>query len=276
MTAYQHGMTPNPCVLCNPRFKFKALLETADAMNYAWIATGHYARVVHQPDDLARLLTGLAQAKDQSYALYRLRQPQLRRLLLPLGELETKAHVRELARAYQIPSAEREDSQDLCFVSGGDYRTALRAEHPDAFQPGPIYNETGQQLGEHSGLAGYTVGQRSGLGIASSERIYVLRLDTARNALIVGPRDQLEKTACIIDRVTFIAGHPPASHFRVKGRIRYRAPLSPLTVDMLTDTRAHVTFKQPQRAIAPGQSLVFYRGNEVLGGGLIAETPAHP
>ena len=270
MAAYRRGVTPNPCVLCNPDFKFRALLESADALNCAWIATGHYARVDHRTES-ARLYTAKARDKDQSYALYRLRQSQLHRLLLPLGDLETKARVRELAHTYRIPSAERKDSQDLCFVRGGDYRAALRAEEPEAFRPGPIYNEAGEKLGEHSGLPGYTVGQRSGLGIASTERLYVLRLDPERNALIVGTRDRLDRTDCTLERMAFPTGTPPASRFEAAGRIRYRAPLSPLRVDMVDTSRARVTFEQPQRGVAPGQSLVLYRGDEVIGGGLIAE-----
>jgi tRNA-uridine 2-sulfurtransferase len=271
MDAYSRGLTPNPCIMCNPTFKFQVLIETADDLQNAWIATGHYARVVREPGNAARLFTGTAASKDQSYALYRLRQSQLRRLHLPLGKLATKARVRELARRYQIPNAGRADSQDLCFVGGGDYREALRAERPEAFRPGPIFNEAGERLGEHSGLPGYTVGQRSGLGIASTERLYVLRLDPTRNALVVGPRAELARTACRIDGVTFIAGDPPAARFPATGRIRYRAPLSPLTVEMLNDRQARVTFDNPQHGVAPGQSLVFYRDDEVLGGGMIVE-----
>jgi tRNA-specific 2-thiouridylase len=271
MDAYSRGLTPNPCVLCNPTFKFQVLIETADDLHSAWIATGHYARVVRDSRNAAHLFAGAASGKDQSYALYRLRQSQLRRLHLPLGNLATKARVRELARRYQIPNAERADSQDLCFVGGGDYREALRAERPEAFRPGPIFNEAGERLGEHTGLPGYTVGQRSGLGIASTQRLYVLRLDPTRNALIVGPRAELARTTCRVDRVTFIAGAPPAARFRATGRIRYRAPLSPLTVEIRNDHQARVTFDNPQRGVAPGQSVVFYRDDEVLGGGLIVE-----
>jgi tRNA-specific 2-thiouridylase len=155
-------------------------------------------------------------------------------------------------------------------VGGGDYRTALRAEQPDAFQPGPIYSASGERLGEHQGLPGYTIGQRSGLGIASTERLYVIRKDPERNALVVGPRSQLQRTTCIVDQVTFTAGAPPAPQFQAVGRIRYHAPHSPLAVEMLDACHARVAFKEPQWAVAPGQSLVLYRNDEVLGGGLIA------
>ena len=276
MKAYRRGSTPNPCVLCNPQFKFRALIETADALNSAWIATGHYARVVHAPQAPTRLYTAANPDKDQSYALYRLRQPQLQRLRLPLGDLETKARVRALARAHGIPSAEREDSQDLCFVGGGDYRKALRAEQPDAFQPGPIYSASGERLGKHDGLPGYTVGQRSGLGIASTERLYVIRKDPEHNALVVGPRSQLQRTTCTVDQMTFTTGTPPAPQFRAVGRIRYHAPLSPLTVEMLDEYHARVTFEEPQWGVAPGQSLVLYRNDEVVGGGLIAASEPQP
>lgn len=267
--AYANGLTPNPCVLCNPTLKFAALVEAANRLDAAWIATGHYAQIERAPGGAAHLLRARYLPKDQSYALYRLTQTHLPRLLLPLGEVESKDAVRDVARRHGLPSAEREDSQDLCFMGSGDYRTLLERLHPEAHRPGPIYNEAGEQLGAHQGLPGYTVGQRSGMGIAASERLYVLRKDAAHNALIVGPRAALMRDTCALEAVTFTAGEPPAREFAARGRIRYRAPRVPVEVTLLPGDRARVTLGEPQAGLAPGQSLVFYDGERVLGGGII-------
>ncbi len=269
ITAYVQGQTPNPCVLCNPTLKFAVLLETADCIGARWIATGHYARVVHPQVGPARLLQARNRQKDQSYALYRLTQRHLGRLLLPLGDMADKATVRELARCYGLPSAEAEDSQDLCFMRGGDYRTLLETWHPEAVRPGPIYDESGKQLGEHHGLACYTVGQRGGLGIAAPEPLYVLELRPQDNAVIVGPAARLARETCSLTALTFTADTPPAETFSAHGRIRYRAPRVEIAVRLLDAQRAVVHFAQPQRGVAPGQSLVLYQDEEVIGGGII-------
>jgi len=265
---YAAGVTPNPCVICNPTLKFHALLEVADDLNARWIATGHYARVIHDSDK-SHLLRGCAPNKDQSYALYRLDQHHLQRLQLPLGEQKNKAQVRELARQYNLPSAEKADSQDLCFMGGGDYRTLLKTMKPASNQPGPILDEKGNRLGLHQGLAFYTIGQRSGLGIASSHRLYVLSLDAGRNAIVVGPRSSLNRSQCQLESVTFTAGRAPDHHFSAMGRVRYRSPEVPIEVALIGESKALVYFETPQQMIAPGQSLVFYHGDEVLGGGII-------
>ena len=270
--AYADGLTPNPCVMCNPTFKFVLLLEQAEVYAAQWIATGHYARVVHV-DSGAHLFRARCIAKDQSYALHRLTQRHLTRLLMPLGEIESKAAVREIARQRHLPSATQRDSQDLCFMQGGDYRTLLSELRPGIMQPGPIYNEAGEQLGTHQGLPRYTVGQRGGLRIAAPTRLYVLRLDTLNNALIVGPRRSLAREQCHITQFTFISGAPPASTFPAQGRIRYRAPLIPVTVTMPDDGCATVHFDTPQFGVAVGQALVLYQGDEVLGGGVISTPP---
>ncbi|MBN1248638.1 MAG: tRNA 2-thiouridine(34) synthase MnmA, partial [Anaerolineae bacterium] len=216
LDAYTSGQTPNPCVFCNPALKFATLLEEADAVGALWIATGHYARVVRPPassysqDAPSRLFRCRAQAKDQSYALYRLTQPILRRLRLPLGEVASKDEVRDIARQCGLSNAASEESQDLCFAVGTSYQALISQLRPEALEPGPILDEAGRQLGKHKGLPLYTVGQRSGLGIAAPERLYVLRLDPDGNAVVVGPRASLAQKGCMIQQVTFIAGHPPA------------------------------------------------------------------
>ncbi len=271
--AYARGQTPNPCIFCNPDLKFATLLEVANAIGAAWIATGHYTRVVHADGKPSRLLRACAESKDQSYALYRLTQPCLRRLLLPLGGVESKAEVRRMARQWQLPTAEANDSQDLCFVSTEGYAELVASLYPRALDPGPIYDETGMQVGEHHGLARYTVGQRRGVGIASPRRLYVIQLDSVNNALRVGPRALLKRQSCYLRDVTFISGEPPDDTFEALGRIRYRAPLTPVQVTVNESGGATVRFVSPQTAVAPGQSLVLYHGEEMLGGGVISLEP---
>jgi tRNA-specific 2-thiouridylase len=265
---YASGVTPNPCVICNPTLKFHALLEVANAFNARWIATGHYARVIHHTNQSC-LLRGSARNKDQSYALYRLGQTHLSRIQFPLGEFTSKTEVRGLAREWGIPSAEKADSQDLCFMGGGDYRTLLKAVQPISNQPGHIVDEQDRVLGEHQGLAFFTIGQRSGLGISSSHRLYVIKLDPRKNVVIVGPRSSLDRSQCQLEAVTFTSDSIPDSPFFCMGRYRYRSPEVPIKVTLLNENKANVQFDKPQQMIAPGQSLVFYEGDEVLGGGII-------
>ena len=272
---YTQGRTPNPCVLCNPTLKFEALLEAADQTGAQWIATGHYARVLHPSADAtskeAHLLRSLNPQRDQSYVLYRLTQRHLTRLCLPLGDIQDKAQVREMARELDLPSADHPDSQDLCFLKGGDYRLLLQALRPDHLSPGPILDTSGRYLGKHKGLPCYTVGQRGGLGIATGAKLYVLALRPADNTMIVGPAECLERSTCTLEAVTFPLGTSPTPPFSADVRIRYHAPLMPAEIALLPDACARVTFLHPQRGIVPGQSVVFYRGEEVLGGGIIRE-----
>ena len=267
---YTRGLTPNPCVFCNPTLKFATLVEEADRLHAPWIATGHYARVVRTEDGVSHLLQGLAAAKDQSYALYRLTQDQLQRLLLPLGNLESKARVREIARRCSLPSAETRDSQDLCFAAGTNYQELIATLRPSALLPGPIYDESGNHLGDHDGLPLYTIGQRSGLGIAAPQRLYVLKLDSDENTITVGPRSSLAKATCVIKAITFTTGCAPRRRFEALARIRYGAPLAPASVTLRDNDTAEVAFRTPQVGIAPGQSLVLYHEEETLGGGVIA------
>jgi tRNA-specific 2-thiouridylase len=266
---YAHGRTPNPCVLCNPYFKFDVLLNFANRVGARWIATGHYARVERSATGTAHLLEARNVRKDQSYFLYRLSQIQLRRLLLPLGEIEEKAEVRTLARELQLPVAETEESQDLCFLLGQDYRELLRDLRPDSLQPGPILNERGEVLGRHRGLPLYTVGQRSGLGLSTGEKHYVIELRSEENTLVVGRAPALERASCLLRALSFIHGKPSTTSFSTEVRIRYRAPRVQAVVTLLDEEHARVDFEHPQRRVAPGQSVVFYKGAEVLGGGII-------
>jgi len=267
--AYARGETPNPCVTCNPTIKFAALLEEADRVSAQWIATGHYAVIDQQGGRPATLSRAGCRGRDQSYVLYRLDQSVLARLKLPLGEFADKDHVRELARAWNLPVTARADSQDLCFTGGGDYRNLLQTLRPEALQPGPIYDEAGKRLGEHRGLPFYTVGQREGLRIAASQPLYVLRLEPEQNAIIVGPSERLLRDHCTLRDITFPAGEAPSATFSAAAQIRYHASPVPVEITLLDDVRAQVAFATPQRGVTPGQSLVFYQDSTVLGGGFI-------
>jgi len=268
INAYLQGQTPNPCVGCNPGLKFALLLEVAQASD-ALLATGHYARVLHPEDGAAQLWRARNRQRDQSYMLYRLTQPVLSRLYLPLGEARDKDEVRAEAQALGLTVAQRPDSQDLCFLGGRDYRSFLQQMAPEALQPGPIYDETGKRLGEHRGLGFYTVGQREGLGIAAPVPLYVLRIEAQANALIVGPRAALEQSTCRLEAVTFTSQALAQERFSCQAQIRYRAAPVSAAVQLLPAGKAEVRFAEPQRGLAPGQSVVFYAGEQVLGGGVI-------
>jgi tRNA-specific 2-thiouridylase len=269
MDRYAAGDTPNPCLECNRLIRFEWLLGHALASGADYLATGHYARVEHASDGHSRLLKARDPAKDQSYVLSVLTQDKLRHALFPVGDY-AKAEIRAMAAARGLPVAAKRDSQDLCFLADGDYRRFMRQHAPGAAGPGPILTRDGRQLGTHSGLLDYTIGQRKGLGVSHREPLYVLATDPARNALIVGPLGELGRASLSAGRVNWIAGEPPASRFAAEIRIRYQARLAPGTVTVLSAGRVQVDFDAPQRGITPGQGVVFYTGEECLGGGIIA------
>ncbi len=266
--AYARGLTPNPCPVCNRHIRFGRLLEEALALDADYLATGHYARVRRTESGEYQLLKGIDPAKDQSYVLHRLGQAQLAHALFPLGEY-TKLQVRAMAQARGLPVFNRADSQDLCFVGNGDYRQFLSRHAPEAIQPGPILDTAGRVLGEHRGLPYYTVGQRKGLGIAARQPLYVLALEPSRNAIIVGTAEELGRRELTAVDVTYVSGRPPPSPLRVAAKIRYKAREVPATLTPLPGDRAHVRFDEPLRDVTPGQSVVFYQGEVVLGGGII-------
>ena len=268
---YSAGRTPNPCLYCNRHIKFGYMLRQVIALGADHLATGHYARRTWDaPAGKWQLLKGIDPHKDQSYFLYVLGQDELACILFPLGTW-TKARVRALAAERALPVTHVEESQDLCFVSGGDYRRFLRQHAPHAFAPGPILDSGGRRVGEHHGLAEYTVGQRSGIGIAGPEPLYVLCLDRERNALVVGTRDELGRDHLVAEEVNWIAGPSPPQAIAAQVKIRYRARPVPATVSAMPGDRADVQFVQPLRDITPGQGAVFYQGQAVLGGGLITD-----
>jgi tRNA-specific 2-thiouridylase len=270
VAAYGAGETPVPCLSCNKELKFASLLGRAHAWDAAAVATGHYARVTRDEATGRSLLwKGLDARKDQSDFLWSLDQAQLAGARFPVGGL-TKEDVRAHARRLGLPTAEKAESQDICFVPGGDYREFLRSERAAVFTPGPILDTTGTVLGRHAGVANYTVGQRKGLGLAAPRALYVTELDAARNTVTVGAAEQLERLRLVAREVNFIAGDPPTSALAVEAKIRHRHGAAPATVRALEPGTAEVIFERAQRAVTPGQSVVFYRGDCVVGGGVIA------
>lgn len=259
--AYRAGLTPNPCTFCNREVRFAFLLSEARRRGIPWIATGHHARV-RPRDGRAELRRGRDPTKDQSYFLYSLTQEELSHALFPVGEL-TKVEIKKRAEELGLTAARLPESQDLCFAPGG-----IGELIPDC-QPGPILSLEGRFLGTHRGLPWYTVGQRHGLRLSSPEPLYVVALDPERNAVIVGPESALWASSLWARDPSWIAGEPPGEAFEAEVQIRYRAPAVKACIE-LEGQLVKVTFEKPQRAVTAGQVAVFYRGEEVLGGGEIA------
>ncbi len=266
---YAEGRTPNPCVLCNREMKLAHLEAVAAEVGAELLATGHYARVVRDDRERSRLLRGLDRGKDQSYFLHRITPGQLERLLLPMGEL-TKDEVRELARAAGLPVAEKSESQELCFVPRGtSYAELVEGWLPGAVRPGPILDQAGREVGRHPGIHRFTVGQRRGLGISAREPLYVVGLDAEKGVVRVGPAQALGARAITVASPSWLAGTEPGLPLACEAQVRARHRPVHATVDVAGEGRLEVRFAVPVRAPAPGQAAVFYRGDEVLGGGWI-------
>jgi tRNA-specific 2-thiouridylase len=272
--AYRAGQTPNPCTVCNPAIKFGVVLDAALELGAESLATGHYARIEAGRDGRRRLLRGRDAEKDQSYFLFRLTQDQLRRARFPLGAL-LKTETRALAAGAGLRPITSGESQDACFVKGKSYRELLAEVDPEAFEPGPIEHVDGRTLGSHGGLAGFTIGQRRGINCPAAEPYYVLRLDVARNRLIVGGKADLCARSLRVAAINWIARRPEAAR-RVETRIRYRHTAAPSTFLPCGADAGTVVFDRPQPAVTPGQAAVFYDGTEVLGGGTIESESATP
>jgi tRNA-uridine 2-sulfurtransferase len=281
LDAYLEGRTPSPCVDCNSYVKFGALLGRArHVYGCDAVATGHYARRVERPDGRVELRRAADPDKDQTYFLYGLRQDQLEPARFPLGEL-TKPQVRSVARSLGLATADKPESQEICFVPGGDYRVALRERAGWAPEPGPVQDVDGTVVGSHPGAAGFTVGQRRGTGVALGEPRFVSRVDPATNTITLARRSDLETRHVALERTTFVAGEPPngpAGPFRAEIRIRHRAQPVPAWVRPMTRAeparggRWAVEPDEPVWAAAPGQAAVLYDGEVVLGGGRIARS----
>jgi tRNA-specific 2-thiouridylase len=269
IAGYSAGDTPNPCLACNRHIRFTHLLNEALARGATHLATGHYARAIQTPEGLYQLWRGVDSSKDQSYVLSVLNQDQMSHAMFPLGEL-TKPQVRELAAQYRLPVASKSESQDLCFVADGDYRRFMKTVAADALRTGPIQLRNGEFIGEHTGLLNYTIGQRKGLGIAWSEPLYVLEKQTSTNTLIVGTRAELGRDTLRAIHVNWMDGHPPHGELRAAVKTRYKAALVPATIRAIDESTAEVQMDEPVLDVTPGQGAIFYDGDRVLGGGIIA------
>ena len=266
---YAAGRTPLPCAHCNADLKFSALLERARALGADLVATGHYARLEHdRATNRVRLCRGVDPAKDQSYFLFTLSQAQLARAAFPVGQLR-KDDVRRLAGARGLPVAQKPDSQEICFVPGDDYAAVVERERPDLARAGVVIGSDGRVLGRHPGIHHFTVGQRKGLGLSSRQPLYVTAIDAAAGSITVGPRSALARLDLTAARVNWVGGEAPAGPTRAMVQIRYRHAPAEATVTPLEALRARVGFETPQYAVTPGQAVVFYDGEEVLGGGWI-------
>jgi tRNA-specific 2-thiouridylase len=267
---HRAGRTPNPCVRCNEQIKFGSFLDRADALGFDFVATGHYVRTWrdHTGWHLGR---GLDRSKDQSYVLHMLGQRQLARSLFPVGG-QTKAETRAHAERLGLPVASKPDSQEVCFVPGADHGAFLARHAPDLVRAGEVIDPRGRHLADHDGTFRFTVGQRKGLGVSTGERSYVNEIDAASGRVVVGPGELLARRGLIAERVSWIAGRPPQDGpFEASVRIRYKGDDVAAVVEPVGPDAARVEFRAPERAIAPGQSVVFYRGDELLGGGRIQE-----
>lgn len=266
-TTYQQGCTPNPCVECNRYIKFGTLLEFALQRGCDMVATGHYARIsYHKSSERYHLLKGIDYSKDQSYFLYRLTQEQLARILFPLGKL-TKERVRAIAGQHGLTVAQEPDSQEICFIAG-DYRDFL-VEQGLALEPGPIVNLQGEVLGQHRGLAFYTIGQRKGLGVHAGKPVFVLGMDITNNRLIVDDEHHLFTRELVSADNNWIGIESLEEPVTVEAKIRSTAPPAKAWLEKQDGDKVRVRFDTPQRAITPGQSVVFYQGDLVIGGGRI-------
>jgi tRNA-specific 2-thiouridylase len=269
---YLAGRTPNPCIVCNEKIKFGLLMEKAKAIGFDLVATGHYARIEERGSAGGKeylLKKGKDDGKDQSYVLYRLTRKELASLLLPLGEY-TKKEIRALAIENGLPAAQKPESQEICFVDS-DYASFLKSYVPEAdsrIRPGPLVDKNGRRLGTHKGLAYYTIGQRSGLGLTTPEPVYVIRIDVAANTLVVGGKEDVYSKIMRVDRLNWVL-HPPRAPFACSVKIR-RMHRPAAAVVTLHEGEASVVFDEPQPSVTPGQAAVFYDNEVVAGGGIIS------
>lgn len=271
LSGYLSGMTPNPCIRCNERVKLRSLYRIAEARGADFVATGHYARIDREG---GMLLRASDLHKDQSYFLYRLDPAWLPRLLFPVGEMQ-KAQVWERAEALGLPTDELKESQEICFVTQGDYRTFIESEAPEARRPGNFVDASGRILGRHQGIAFYTPGQRRGLGIAASQRLYVHRVIPETQTVVLGPEEGLFRNDCMVADLNLFDKTLLERVAQAEVKIRYATPAAWATLEPAPERTVHVRFQSPQRALSPGQSAVFYDGDRVLGGGIIQERSPH-
>lgn len=266
---YTEGKTPNPCIMCNKYIKFEALLNKAIAMGIDYVATGHYSRIKYDSNKKRYLLKkSVTSEKDQTYVLYNLTQDQLSRTLFPLGDY-TKEEVRQLAKKYGLHVASKAESQEICFIEDNDYARFISENTDKEIKPGYFVDTKGNILGKHKGIIHYTVGQRKGLGIALGKPMYVVRIDVENNLVVLGDESEVFSKTLTANQVNLISVDKITDKMRVTAKIRYTAKEAPATIYPLEEGRVKVEFDYPQRAITPGQAVVFYDGDIVVGGGTI-------
>ena len=268
--SYEQGRTPNPCIDCNRSLKFQRLYHRALELGCDYIATGHYVRRVEEPDGTVTLHKALDTDKEQSYVLYNMTQEQLRRTLFPLGEL-TKTEVREIAQREGFLNAKKHDSQDICFVPDGDYAAFIQEYTGKTYAPGPVYDVDGNKLGTHRGIIHYTIGQRKGLGLALGKPMYVKATDAEKNTVTLATNDQLFSSKVYAEHLNWIAGDVPSEPITVVARVRYHGNDQPATLHFLGNRNILADFQVAQRAVTPGQAIVFYQGDQMLGGAEIVK-----
>lgn len=270
MQEYLAGKTPNPCIACNQYVKFAALIDKALALGADFVATGHYAQVIFDsPCNRYQLKKAADVNKDQTYVLYNFTQEQLSRILLPLGTY-SKPTIREIARKMGLKLvAEKPESQEICFITDNDYRRFLREKAGHSIKPGPVLDTEGREIGTHEGLPFYTIGQRRGLGLALGRPVYVVDIQPDKNAVIIGNGTDLLKTSLIAKDNNYISIDRLTKPMEVMAKIRYKTPAEPALITPLADNQVHVKFHQPIKAITPGQAVVYYQGDYVVGGGTI-------
>ena len=270
LDGYARGETPNPCLMCNRQIRWTFLLNHALALGAEFMATGHYVRIQNSEFRILNLLRAVDHSKDQSYVLHVLKQDQLAHALFPVGEFP-KPEIRRLAADFGLPTASRADSQDLCFLAGDDYRNFLQRNAPEILKPGEIVTTDGKVIGQHNGLANYTIGQRKGLNIASPVPLYVITKHATHNTLVIGTLDELGFTELTARDVNWISGEAPREPFRAEVKIRYSAKEVEAWVSPLEGDQVSVKFDAPVRDVTAGQAAVFYQGEVMLGGGIILQ-----
>ncbi len=272
ISEYLEGRTPNPCVLCNTKIKWQTLIKRAQDLGADYIATGHYARVFfNEQSGRYELWKGIFKEKDQSYALWGIKQESLSKTLFPLGDL-TKPEVRRIAEKYDLKTAHKKESMEICFVPDNDYRRFLTQAVPgleNKINGGDLVTVDGQQIGKHQGYPFFTIGQRRGLGGGFSKPMYVIETDAKHNRVIIGEEKYLYSKELIANSVNFISVPNANNGLQAQVKIRYKSPAASATIYSLSDGRVRVVFDEPQKAVTPGQSAVFYDGDRVLGGGII-------
>jgi len=266
---YSRGRTPNPCIPCNDKIKFNFLIKKAEELAADYVATGHYARISYSRKHKRYILKRSRYLdKDQSYALFNLSQKQLSSILFPIGGVD-KPEARKRALKLGLQVHDKPDSQDICFIWDGDYKKFLRQRTPELFVSGDIVDTKGEILGRHKGVACYTIGQREGLGISGPHPFYVTQINSKNNTIVVGTRQQAHKKVLTASKVSWIGGNTPSGKIKVQAKIRYRHKGAKVVIKPLQKTKVEVSFEQPQFAVTPGQAVVFYDNDEVLGGGWI-------